>query len=255
MELGQTLSEAERARYEWQLRVPGFGEPEQERLKGASVLISRCGGVGGIVAYELASAGVGRLVLAHAGAVRLNDLNRQLLMTTDWIGKPRVECAARRLRELNPLVEIETVAENIREENAERLVGRVDLVVDCAPLFSERLLLNREAVRQNKPLVDCAMYDLEAQITTIVPGKTPCLACLYPAEPPGWKRTFPVLGAVAGVIGSLGAMEAIKVLASLGEPLLGRMLLCDLRVMSFRQTHIKRRAGCDVCGHVGEGVR
>ncbi|HEY7425212.1 MAG TPA: HesA/MoeB/ThiF family protein [Gemmataceae bacterium] len=254
MERGQKLSEAERARYEWQLWVPGFGEPEQERLKGASVLISRCGGVGGIVAYELASAGVGKLILAHAGDVRLNDLNRQLLMTTDWIGKPRVECAARRLRELNPLVEVETVAENIREDNAERLVGRVDLVVDCAPLFSERLLLNREVVRQNKPLVDCAMYDLEAQITTIVPGKTPCLACLYPAEPPGWKREFPVFGAVAGVIGSLGAMEAIKVLANLGEPLLGRMLLCDLRAMSFRQTHIKRRAGCDVCGHVGEEV-
>ena len=91
MKLGQTLSEAERARYEWQLWVPGFGEPEQVRLKGASVLISRCGGVGGIVAYELASAGIGRLILAHAGDVRLNDLNRQLLMTTDWIGKPRVE--------------------------------------------------------------------------------------------------------------------------------------------------------------------
>jgi molybdopterin/thiamine biosynthesis adenylyltransferase len=176
-------------------------------------------------------------------------------MTTDWIGKPRVECAARRLRELNPLVEVETVAENIREDNAERLVGRADLVVDCAPLFSERLRLNREVVQQNKPLVDCAMYDLEAQITTIVPGKTPCLACLYPAEPPGWNRAFPVFGAVAGAIGSLGAMEAINVLARLGEPLLGRMLLCDLRTMSFRQTHIKRWAGCDVCGHIGERVR
>ena len=169
-------------------------------------------------------------------------------MTTDWIGKPRVECAARRLRELNPLVEIETVAENIREENAERLVGRVDLVVDCAPLFSERLLLNREAVRQNKPLVDCAMYDLEAQITTIVPGKTPCLACLYPAEPPHWKRQFPVFGAVSGVVGCLGAMEAIKVLAGLGEPLLGQMLLCDLGDMTFRKVALTRRPDCPVCG-------
>jgi molybdopterin-synthase adenylyltransferase len=249
MEPRQPLSDAERTRYEWQLWVPGFGASGQERLKSASVLISRCGGVGGIVAYELAAAGVGRLVLAHAGELRLNDLNRQLLMTTDWIGKPRVECAAARLRELNPLVEVETVAENIHDENVERLVGGVDLIVDCAPLFRERLLLNREAVRQNKPLVECAMYDLEAQLTTIVPAKTPCLACLYPAEPPGWKREFPVFGAVAGVIGSMGAMEAIKVLAELGEPLLSRMLLCDLRDMSFQQTHIKRRTDCAVCGH------
>lgn len=251
MDPKQTLSENERGRYEWQLSVPGFGAAGQELLKAASVLISRVGGVGGVVAYELASAGVGRLVLAHAGNVRLGDLNRQLLMTTDWIGRPRVECAARRLRELNPLIEIETVAENVGADNVERLVDRADLVVDCAPLFGERLLLNREAVRQNKPLVDCAMYDLEAQITTIVPGKTPCLACLYPEEPPGWRREFPVFAAVAGVVGSLGAMEAIKVLANLGEPLLGRMLLCDLRDMTFRQTRLQRRSDCAVCGRLG----
>jgi molybdopterin/thiamine biosynthesis adenylyltransferase len=251
MESKQTLSEGERSRYEWQLWVPGFGAAGQERLKSASVLISRVGGVGGVVAYELAAAGVGRLVLAHAGDVRPNDLNRQLLMTTDWVGRPRVECAARRLRELNPLVEIETVAENVGADNVEHLVGQVDLIVDCAPLFSERLLLNREAVRQNKALVDCAMYDLEAQVTTIVPGKTPCLACLYPTEPPGWRREFPVFGAVAGVVGSLGAMETIKVLANLGEPLLGRMLLCDLRDMTFRQTRLQRRADCAVCGRLG----
>jgi molybdopterin/thiamine biosynthesis adenylyltransferase len=248
----QTLSETEQARYEWQLWAPGFGPEGQERLRNAAVLVTRVGGVGGVAAYELVAAGVGRLVLAHAGNVRLNDLNRQLLMTTDAVGTPRVECAARRLRELNPHIEIEIVAENVREDNVERLVGRVDLVVDCAPLFRERLLLNRAAVRHGKPLVDCAMYDLEAQITTIVPGRTPCLACLYPEEPPGWKREFPVFGAVAGVIGSLGAVEAIKVLAGLGEPLLGRLLLCDLRDMTFRRAQIKRRADCAVCGSYGE---
>ena len=250
MEPQHTLSADERARYEWQLWVPGFGIEGQERLKRASVLISRVGGVGGVVAYQLAAAGVGHLVLAHAGDVRPSDLNRQLLMTTDWIGKPRVESAARRLRDLNPHVEIETIAENVGTENVERLVGRADLIVDCAPLFGERLLLNREAVRQNKPLVDCAMYDLDAQITTIVPGVTPCLACLYPAEPPAWRREFPVFGAVAGVIGSLGAMEAIKMLAKLGEPLLGRMLLCDLRDMTFRQTRLQRRSDCAICGQL-----
>ena len=244
----QPLTDADKARYEWQLWTPGFGEVGQRRLKGASVLVSRCGGVGGAVAYELAAAGVGRLVLAHAGNVRPNDLNRQLLMTEESVGRPRMEIAPRRLRELNPHVEVEAVAENINEENVARLVGRVDLVAACAPLFRERLLLNREAVRQNKPLVDCAMYDLEMQLTTIRPGRTPCLACLYPQEPAGWRREFPVFGATAGVIGCLGAMEAIKVLAGLGEPLYGKMLLCDLRDMTFRQTVLQRRPDCPECG-------
>ncbi|MCC6420318.1 MAG: HesA/MoeB/ThiF family protein [Gemmataceae bacterium] len=242
------LTDAERAVYEWQLWVDGFGEPGQEKLKGASVLVSRCGGVGGAVAYQLAAAGIGRLVLAHRGDVRANDLNRLLLMSYDGIGRPRVEQAAVRLRQLNPFVEIETIAENVTEENAERLVGRVDLVVGCAPLFRERLLLNRAAVAQGKPLVDCAMYELDTQLTTVVPGRTPCLACLYPTEPPAWKREFPVFGAVAGAIGCLGAMEAIKVLAGLGEPLLGQLLIGDLRDMTFRKVAIQRNSACAVCG-------
>jgi molybdopterin/thiamine biosynthesis adenylyltransferase len=251
MSCAKPLTDAERQHYEWQLWVPGFGEAGQERLKGASVLVSRCGGVGGNVAYQLAAAGVGRLVLAHAGTVRPSDLNRQLLMAHEGLGRPRAELAARRLRELNPHVEVEAVPENIAEHNVARLVGAVDLVVDCAPLFSERLLLNREAVRQGKPLVECAMYELEAQLTTVVPGRTPCLACLYPEPPPAWRREFPVFGAVAGAIGSLGAMEAIKVLAGLGEPLLGTLLTCDLRDMTFRKVKLRRRADCAVCAHVG----
>jgi molybdopterin/thiamine biosynthesis adenylyltransferase len=241
------LTDAERAVYDWQLSVPGFGEAGQERLKGASVLISRCGGVGGAVAYQLAAAGVGRLVLAHAGPLRPDDLNRQLLMSHAGIGRLRVDLAAARLRELNPFIEVETVAENVTGANVERLVGRADLVVSCAPLFRERLLLNRAAVAQGKPLVDCAMYELEAQLTTVVPGRTPCLACLYPEEPPAWRRRFPVFGAVSGVVGSLGAMEAIKVLAGLGEPLLGKLLICDLRDMTFRKVALARRPGCAVC--------
>jgi molybdopterin/thiamine biosynthesis adenylyltransferase len=250
MKSGKPLTAAERAAYEWQLSVAGFGEVGQERLKGASVLISRVGGVGGTVAHQLAAAGVGRLVLAHAGNLRPDDLNRQLLMAHSALGKARAEVAAQRLRDFNPHIEIEAVAENINEANAERLVARVDLIVDCAPLFVERFLMNREAVRQRKPLVECAMYQLEAQLTTIVPGRSPCLACLYPAEPPIWKRRFPVFGAVAGVIGCLGAMEAIKVLASLGQPLLGKLLICDLGDMTFRQVNVKRRANCPVCGQL-----
>jgi molybdopterin/thiamine biosynthesis adenylyltransferase len=242
------LSDEERAIYEWQRWVPGFGDAGQELLKGSAVLVTRVGGVGGSVAYQLAAAGVGRLVLAHAGNIRPSDLNRQLLMTHAGLGTPRMELAPRRLRELNPHIEVEAIAENVSESNVERLISGVDLVVSCAPRFDERLALNRVAVRQGKPLVDCAMYELEAQLTSILPGRSPCLACLYPEAPPGWRREFPVFGAVAGVIGSLGAMEAIKVLSGLGEPLAGALLLCDLRDMTFRKMTIHRRANCAICG-------
>lgn len=242
------LTTDERNRYEWQLGVRHFGEEGQRRLKNATVLVSRIGGVGGSAAMQLAAAGVGRLILAHAGDVRLNDLNRQLLMTTEGIGEPRIELAARRLRELNPHVQIETVAENINESNAAELVSRCDVVVSAAPLFEERLLMNREAVRQRKPLVDSAMYELEGRLTTIIPGLSPCLSCLYPERPPNWKRQFPVFSAVSSTVGSLAAMEVIKLIAGVGEPLAGRLLTFDLGDMSFRTVAIARQPDCPVCG-------
>lgn len=246
----QDLTAKERARYEWQLDVPGFGEEGQKRLKAATVLVSRVGGLGGLVAYELAAAGIGRLILAHGGNLKESDLNRQLLMTHDWVGKPRVESAARRLRELNPDLEVTAVAENISETNAARLVGEADLVVDCAPLFAERFAMNRECVRQGKPLVDCAMYNLEAQITAIRPGETPCLRCLYPEDPPAWKRRFPVFGAVSGTVGCMGALEAIKILTGLGEPLYGQLLTLDLERNLFRKIKIRRNPACAVCAGI-----
>ena len=244
----QPLTDVERQVYEWQMWVAGVGEEGQRRLKGASVLISRCGGVGGAVALELAVAGVGRLILAHAGNLKPSDLNRQILMTHDWLGHSRVECAAQRLQALNPRLEVVPVGENVSEANVAGLVGQADVVADCAPLFEERLLLNREAVRQGKPMVECAVYELEAQVTTIVPGQTPCLACLCPEPPANWRRRFPVFGAVAGMAGCLGAMEVVKVLTRLGEPLRNRMLTCELRTMSFRQVKTTRRLDCPVCG-------
>lgn len=243
------LTTEERDRYEWQLWTRDFGEEGQRRLKAATVLVSRIGGVGGSVALQLAAAGIGRLVLAHAGNVRLNDLNRQLLMTTDWLGKPRVDSAVERLRALNPHVAVETVPENISDTNAAEIVGRCDVVVGAAPLFAERLWMNREAVRQQKPLVDSAMYDLEARLTTIIPGRTPCLHCLYPEPPPHWKREFPVFSAVSSTVGSLAAMEVIKLIAGIGEPLAGRLLTCDLRDMTFQTVAIARLPDCPVCGY------
>ncbi len=245
----EKLTEEELAIYEWQLDVPEHGEAGQERLKNSTVLVSRCGGLGSVVAYELAAAGVGTLILAHAGNVKHSDLNRQLLMTHDWLGKPRVESAERRLKELNPRLNIISVPENINEANAERLVGMADVIVDAAPLFEERFLMNREAVKQNKPLVDCAMYELEAQITTIVPGETACLSCLYPEHPAAWKRKFPVFGAVSGTIACLGAMEAIKLISGFGEPLKNRLLTMDMRTMDVNTINIQQRKECAVCGN------
>ncbi len=241
------LTPEERDIYQWQMWVQGFGIEQQQRLKGSAVLISRVGGLGGLVAYQMAAAGIGKLVLAHAGNVRPSDLNRQLLMTHQWLGKPRLESARRRLLELNPRMEIICVNENMSNLNAEKLVEQVDLVVDCAPMFDERLAMNQAIVNQRKPMVECAMYELEATLTTIVPGRTPCLSCLIPSPPPNWRREFPVFGAVSGAVGCLAAMEAIKVLTGLGEPLLGKMLYMDLRDMAFARRTIAIDANCPIC--------
>jgi len=244
------LSDFERAIYDWQLDVAGFGEEGQLRLKNASVLVSRIGGLGGLVAYELAAAGVGHLILAHAGNIQLSDLNRQLLMSHQRLGESRVTTARQRLLELNPYLRVTTVAENPSPENAESLVAEADLVVDCAPLFEERFALNEAVVKLRTPMVECGMFDLEAHITAILPGQTPCLRCLYPSAPPTWTRKFPVFGAVSGALGCIAAMEAIKVLAGFGKTLAGRLLVYNLRQMEFRTVEIHRRQSCATCGHL-----
>jgi len=242
------LTPEERSTYEWQMWVPGLGDEGQNKLKAATVLVTRVGGVGSLAAYELAAAGVGRLVLAHAGNIKPSDLNRQLLMTHDALGTSRVECASRRLRELNPLLDVVTHAENVNATNVASLVSAVDMVVCCAPLFEERLLLNAECISQGKPMVDCAMYELTGQITTIIPGKSACLACRVPDPPISWKRQFPVLGAVAGTVGCLGAMEVIKLITGIGEPLADRLLTIDMRDMRLRTVQVSKRIDCEVCG-------
>lgn len=249
----EPLNDEERAVYEWQMWTPGFGESGQQRLKAATVLISRVGGLGGVVAQSLAAAGVGRMILAHAGNVRPSDLNRQVLMTHEGIGRPRIESAKRRLQELNPRLQIVGVAENLGPENAQRWVQQADIVIDCAPLFEERFAMNDAAVRMNKPLIECAMYELSATITTVQPGETPCLRCLVPEAPAAWKRRFPVFGAVSGTVGCLAAMEAIKLLSGIGTPLFGRMMMLDLAEASTRTVRIERRANCPVCADLEHG--
>lgn len=247
------LTDEERATYEWQMWTDGIGESGQRKLKGATALVSRVGGVGSVVAYELAAAGVGRLVLAHAGQTKPSDLNRQLLMTHDNLGRSRVECAAARLRDLNPRLDIVAIPENISPENADALVAQADVVVDCAPLFAERFAMNDAAIRAGKPMVECAMYDTEAYCTTIVPGQTPCLRCLFPDDPSHWKRQFPVFGAVSGTIACIAAFETIKLITGLGEPLLSRMLTMDFRSMTPRVVRIARDPACEVCATIVGG--
>jgi molybdopterin/thiamine biosynthesis adenylyltransferase len=242
------LTDRDRQFYEWQLDLPGFGEEGQTILRGTTALVSRAGGLGGSVALQLAAAGIGKLVIAHAGNLRDNDLNRQILMRYDDIGRPRVESIAATLHTFNPHIEVETIAENITDENAADLVGRADIVFGAAPLFEERLRMNAECVGQDKPLIDCAIYALEGRVIPIVPRETACLACLYPEIPPNWQRRFPVIGAVSAMIANMGVIEGIKLLTGLGNVQTDRMLYVDTADMSIRKIEIHRRPDCDVCG-------
>lgn len=244
------LDESDRSIYEWQMWADGIGEMGQRKLKASSVLISRIGGVGGTVAYQLAAAGVGKLILAHAGDIKPSDLNRQLLMTHDRIGQSRIESAKVRLLGLNPRLNLEIRNENVNGRNAEELVSKADIVVDCAPLFEERFAMNRAIVRQGKPMVECAMYEFEGSLTTILPGTTACLACLSPDPPAAWRREFPVLGAVAGTVACLAAMEVIKLITGVGETLAGSMLTMDLGSMTFTRRKLHRNLNCGVCGNL-----
>lgn len=241
------LTEEELATYEWQIWTPGIGEEGQRRLKNSTVLISRCGGLGSVVAYELAAAGVGRLVLAHAGNVKHSDLNRQLLMTYDGLGKPRVESAARRLSELNPHIEIIPIDANMSASLADQWVPQVDVCVGAAPLFEERLALSDACIEYQRPLVDCAMYDMEATITTYAGAGNPCLRCVTPEPPEYWKREFPVFGATSGTVACMGAIEAIKLLTGVGETLINHTLRFNLREMTFHKFSLEQISRCARC--------
>jgi molybdopterin-synthase adenylyltransferase len=242
------LTAEDRAHSDWQLPVEGFGELGQRRLQAASVLVSRIGGLGGMVALELAAAGIGRLVLAHGGDLKPADLNRQVLMSHAHIGTSRVDSAVDRLRAFNPRVQIQSIPSHVTESNVRDLVAAADVVVDCAPLFGERYLLNREAVAQRKPMIEAAVYAQEIHLTTFLPGETPCLRCLYPEPSATWTRRFPIFGAVAGTAGCLAAMEVIQLVAGFGEVLGGRLLTLDLATHRVTTLRIRRVPGCLDCG-------
>ncbi|WP_406864437.1 HesA/MoeB/ThiF family protein [Streptomyces sp. HUAS MG47] len=244
------FTEFQLERYSRQLRDGGFGLEGQRRLRDAHVVISRGGGVGGTVAAQLAMAGVGRLTVAHGGDVVPEFLNRWLLASPDDLGRPCADAFADTLRRINPDAEITTIPEYVSPDNVRSIVSDATLIADGAPLFEERYALNQAAVDLRIPLVSGAMYDTEGYITTVVPGRTPCLACIYPEKPPYWTdiKVFPVMGPAPGLVGSVMAMEAIKLITGFAEPLESKLMFFDLRTNMTRLLNIARRPDCAVCG-------
>lgn len=247
-----SLSDFERARYARQMRLDGFGEPAQARMKTACALVSRVGGVGGTAAMNLARAGIGKLILVHHGEVVPEYLNRMQLIDEEDVGRPLVSAWARRLRAINSAVDIVEVPQYMSDDNARSLVSDCDVVVDGAPLFEERYAMHRAAVALGKPVCMGAMYAMEGYASTFVPGRTPCLSCLYPTAPDYWKDigVFPAIGPVPVMVGTMIAMEAIKVLTGYGRPLTGKLWFFDLQHGMFRHLDIRRRPDCAVCGHL-----
>lgn len=242
------LTPEESERFAWQIMIPGFGEEAQRRLKSASALVTRVGGLGGPAALNLAMAGIGRLVLAHGGFVELFHMNRMILASYDAVGRRSpATVAAERLRVLNPTIELEVVESNVTEETVDDMVASVDLVLDCPPTFEERHLLNAACVRQGKPMVESAVYSTEGYLTTIVPGKTACLSCMG-LDSRDWGLPFPVLGAIPCAMGSLAALEGVKVLTGYGSPLLDTLLVFDGDTSKTRYMELERDPECPVCG-------
>ncbi len=249
------LSPTELDRYRRQMQLPGFGQESQERLKATTALVTGVGGLGGTAALYLAAAGVGRLILVRGGNLLREDMNRQILMTDDWVGKPRVFKAQQTLEAFNPDIQVEAVCDYVTAENIDALVQRADIALDCAFDFKERDLLNAACVRWGKPMVEAAMNAMEAYLITIIPGETACLSCLFP-EKPDWDRWgFGVLGAVSGTLACLAALEAIKLVTGLGEPLAGQLLTMNLARAEFAKRRAYHDPHCPVCGGVEMGRR
>jgi len=243
------LSAEELERYNRQMIIEGWGVEGQEKLKASKVVVVGVGGLGCPASLYLAAAGVGTLVLIDEGRFELSNLNRQILGWTTDVGCLKAECAAEKLRELNPNVNVEAMSDRIDEENVAEIISESDVVVDALDNWRTRFLLNRVCVEQRTPLIHAGIRGLYGQALTIIPGEGPCLRCLLP-ETPMEVPHFPVLGATPGLFAMIQAMETFKVLLGLGEPLSGRMLVFDGLDTSFTLVDVKRSRTCPVCRHL-----
>jgi molybdopterin/thiamine biosynthesis adenylyltransferase len=245
--MDEQLTHADRERYRRQLMLPGFTETHQKRLKNSSVLVAGVGGLGGTAALYLAAAGIGRLVLVHAGTVTLSNMNRQILMR-NRVGKSRVVQAKKTIQEMNPDVAIDVVDERITERNAVSLIKSVQIALSARPNFEERRNLNKACIEKGIPMVEAAMNGMEGYLFNVIPRVASCVHCVYPENDPSWKELgFPVLGAVSGMLGCMMAIEAVKLLTGHGKPLLSEMVVFNTLDMEFRKVKIPRNEQCEVC--------
>lgn len=246
-----TLSATESARYHRHLALAEIGPAGQEKLKAARVLIVGAGGLGSPAALYLAAAGCGTLGLLDFDHVDLSNLQRQVLFDTAGIAKPKVEAGRERLAALNPEIRITAHALTLSAANVHALFANYDVVIDGTDRLSTRYLINDACVLYGKALVSAAIHRFEGQLMTYVPGRGPCYRCLFPEGRDGLVANCAeagVLGVLPGVLGTLQATEAIKLITGVGEPLIGRLLTYDALEMRFQEFRVSRRRDCAVCG-------
>ncbi len=238
-------------RYHRQRILPEVGESGQARLAAASVLVVGAGGLGSPAALYLAAAGVGRLGLIDDQIVELSNLQRQILHRTDDLATPKVESAASALRRLNPDVVVEAIRAALTAEGIDRLLARYDVVLDGSDNFETRFLVSDACVFFGRPFVHGAVIRWQGQLFTYTPG-SPCLRCLFREPPPPEAEErceeAGIVGAVAGVVGSFMAGEALKVVLQAGDPLAGRLLTVDAMKGTCREVRFARDPACPACG-------
>ncbi|MFM1897337.1 MAG: hypothetical protein RLZZ385_2411 [Pseudomonadota bacterium] len=239
-------------RYSRQIMLPGMDVAGQQKLLDATVLIVGLGGLGSPVAMYLAAAGVGHLVLADADTVDLTNLQRQIAHHNDSIGELKVESAQKTLHALNPDVRVTCLPLRLAGEDMERAVSNATVVVDATDNFTTRFALNEACVAARVPLVSGAAIRMEGQVAVFDPRRadSPCYHCLYQrgAEEDASCANNGVMAPLVGIIGSVQAMETIKLIAGIGDTLTGRLLLLDARSLQWRELRLLRDPGCPVCG-------
>jgi len=248
------MDDAHLLRYARHILLDELGIEGQERLLAARVLIVGAGGLGSPAAYYLASAGVGRLILADDDEVELSNLQRQILHSTSRLGWPKAESARHALADLNPDVQVEALVRRLGDDDLDALLPDVDVVLDCCDNFATRHAVNRACVRHGKPLVSGAAIRFAGQVSVFDMRRedAPCYHCLFPEGDEVEElrcATTGVLGPLVGIIGSMQAAEAIKILAGMGEVLCGRMWCLDALTMQWNEVRFRRDPGCLVCGH------
>jgi sulfur-carrier protein adenylyltransferase/sulfurtransferase len=247
-----TLTRDELARYARHLSLPEVGLDGQERLKSARVLVVGVGGLGSPAALYLAAAGVGTLGIVDFDFVDRSNLQRQILFGESDVGKGKLDAAVARLSETNPHVAIEAHAARVEKGNVQALVDAYDLVLDGTDNFPTRYLVHDAAFFAGKPYVYGSIFRFEGQASVFHRGHGPCYRCLFPEPPPPGAvpscAEAGVIGVLPGIVGSIQANEAIKLVLGVGEPLVGRLLLFDALALRFREVKLRRAADCPLCG-------